>query len=128
MLTNLKRVFNFAFVDFYRNKGRAVAAIFVLSITMLLATGIFFMRGASKFLISSIENKIDIAAYFKPETSEDDILRAKDEILVLSPDIKNIEYISKDEALADFNERHKGNDAFARALEQVGENPFLPSL
>lgn len=128
MLTNFKRIFNFAINDFSRNKGIAIATIFVLTITIMLVTGLFFFQGIASYLTSQIQDKIDITAYFKEGTPEQDILNVKDEIMKMSPNIKNIEYISKDQALASFNERHKDNPVLAQALLEVGNNPFLPSL
>src|SRR5882724_7189060 len=100
MLTNLKRVFHFAFVDFYRNRGLSVAAIFVLTVTILLVTGLFFLQGINHYLIDTIQNKIDITAYFKADTQEQDILDAKKDILTDAPQIKSIEYVSPQDALA----------------------------
>lgn len=128
MFTSFKRVLNFAFADFYRNKGISIAAIFVLIITTLLITGLFFIHGISNFIISEVQNKIDITAYFKADTQEQDILNIKDEILKSSPDIKSIQYISKEDALNDFVQKHKDNGVFLKALTEVGINPFLPSL
>lgn len=128
MSTDLKRVFSFALTDFYRNKGTSIAAIFVLIITTLLMTGLFLTSGISNFLITTIQNKIDITAYFKENTSELDILSVKEEILKNSPNIKSVQYVSKEDALNEFNQRHKDNDTFAKALLEVGGNPFLPSL
>ena len=128
MFINYKRVFNFAIVDFYRNKGISIAAIFILIVTILLFTGLFFVRGVSNFLVLTIQDKIDITAYFKKDTNEQDILDVKDKILKISPDIKNVEYVSKEEALEEFSEKHKDNSVFSKALTEVGDNPFLPSL
>jgi len=128
MITNLKRVFNFAFTDFYRNKGMSVAAIFVLIITISLVTGLFFIHGISNYLINTVQDKIDITAYFKSDTQEEDILYVKDELLKNNALVKNVEYVSKDEALADFNAKHADNSVFSKALTEVGDNPFLPSL
>jgi len=128
MFTNSKRILAFALNDFSRNKGISIATIFVLTITILLVTGLFFFQGVAAYMTSQIQDKIDITAYFKDGTEEQDILNAKDEILKMSPNIKNIEYISKDQALASFNERHKDNSVLAQALLEVGNNPFLPSL
>lgn len=128
MSINFKRVFNFALTYFYRNKGMSVAAIFVLTVTILLVTGLFFVHGVSNFLIDVINNKIDITAYFKQDTPEQDILSVKEELLKSSPSIKNIQYISQEDALNNFLQKHKGNDVFSRALTEVGDNPFLPSL
>ena len=128
MLTNFKRILSFSFSDFGRNKGISIATVFVLTITIMLVTGLFFFQVMSGYLTSQIRDKIDIAAYFKDGTQEQDILDVKDEILKMSPNIKSIEYVSKEQALAIFNERHKDNPVLARALQEVGSNPFLPSL
>ncbi len=128
MLTNLKRVFNFALIDFWRNKGMSVAAIFVLSITTFLATGLFFIHGISDFVILKVQEKIDITAYFKIDTTEQDMLNVKNEITKISPNIKNIQYVSKEDALNQFVQKHKDNQVFSNALSEVGDNPFLPSL
>jgi cell division transport system permease protein len=128
MFTNLKRVLTFAINDFGRNKGISIAAIFVLIIVIMLVTGLFFFHGISDYITSKILDKIDITAYFVDGTQEQDILNVKDEILKMSPSIKKIEYVSKEQALASFNENHRDNPVLAQALLEVGENPFLPSL
>ena len=128
MFTNFNRVLRFALADFYRNWGISIAAIFVLTIITLLITGLFFLHGVSNFLIETVQNKIDITAYFKEEVAESDILNVKSEIMKMSSDVKNIEYVSREQALADFMEKHKDSTVLANALSQVGDNPFLPAL
>lgn len=128
MFTSFRRITSFAINDFARNKGISLAAIFVLVITTMLVTGLFFFQGITKYLVSQVQDKIDITAYFKEDALEEDILKVKDEILKMSPDVKGVEYISKDKALTIFTEKHKDNGVFSKALEEVGQNPFLPSL
>ena len=128
MLTNFKRVLNFAVNDFGRNKGISIAAVFVLAMAIMLVTGLFFFQGIADYLTSQIKSKIDITAYFKNGTKEQDILNVKDEVLKMSPNIKSIEYVSSDQAIASFNEKHKDNPALVKALQEVGDNPFPGSL
>jgi len=128
MLTNFKRILNFAVNDFDRNKGVSLAAIFVLTITILLVTGLLFFQGMMNYLTIQIQDKIDITAYFIDGATESEILEVKNEILKMSPNIKKVEYVSKDQALAFFNEKHKDDTVLTRALQEVGDNPFLPSL
>ena len=128
MSANFKRIFNFALIDFYRNKGISVAAVFILTVTTLLFTGLFLVGGASSFLISNIENKIDITAYFYEDALEQDILNVRDQILKISPDIKNAQYVSKENALEEFKQKNESNKVFSKALAELGDNPFLPSL
>ena len=128
MFTELKRVINFAFSDFSRNAGISVAAIFVLIVTIMLVTRLLFFHGIADYLTSQIQNKIDITAYFKDGTAEKDILNVRDQITKDSQDIKSVEYISQDQASIIFSQNHSNNAVFSKALQQVGENPFLPSL
>lgn len=128
MLVNFKRILKYAFADFYRNKGISVAAVFVLTSFTMLITGLFLVRGAGVFLVQTIESKIDVTAYFKEEVPEEDILNAKSEIMRLVSEIKEVRYISKEDALNDFTQKHKDNDVLLVALAEAGGNPFLPSL
>src|SRR5581483_4001599 len=128
MFTNFNRVLRFAMQDFSRNKGMSVAAVFVLTVTILLVTGLFMLHGISDFLIASIQNKIDITAYFKPDTSEGSILNVKDQIVKSIPGIESVVYVSQADALSQFTQNHKDDLVLSNALTQVGSNPFLPSL
>ncbi len=128
MFTNFKRVLHFALTDLARNKGISIANIFILVVTISLFTMLFFMHGLSNEIIYQMQNKINITAYFKSDTSEQDILLAKEQILKQTNDIKSIQYVSKEDAADIFLEKYKNNDAFTDALAEVGDNPFLPSL
>lgn len=128
MFFNLKKIIRFGWTGFSRNKGVSFSAIFVLLITLLLITGLYLFQGFNKFFIDQLQKKIDITAYFKDNTLEDDILKIKDEISKLKDQVKSVDYVSKEKALADFTEKHKNNPDFMKALEEVGGNPFLPSL
>lgn len=127
-MLNFQRVFNFAITDFWRNRGIFISAIFVLTVTTFFITGLFFVNGISGVLINQVRDKIDITAYFKADAQEDEVMGVKAEIEKLSPDIKRVEYVSREQALQAFVERHEGNNVFSRALTEVGDNPFLPSL
>ncbi len=106
----------------------SVAAIFVLTITIMLVTGLFFFHGVSNFLILQIQNKIDITAYFKSDAQEQDIFTVRDSLKSKFPSIKDIEYVSKDHALNSFTQKNQDSTVFSKALSEVGDNPFLPSL
>lgn len=128
MFTKLRRIFGFAINDFGRNKGISIAAVFILFVAIMVVTWLFFFQGMVAYLASEIQNKIDITAYFKEDVTEENILNVKEEIVKTSPNIKNIEYVSKEQAKDAFNEKHQDNAILAKALQEVGDNPFLPSL
>ena len=58
-------------------------------------------RGTAQFLVLSLEEKVDISVYFKEDSIEEDILEAKDQLSEI-PQVKKIEYVSRQEALERF--------------------------
>jgi cell division transport system permease protein len=98
---------------------------------MVLALIVFNSLVVFQFItasaINSIENKIDITAYFKPTTSEDEILSIKSALGDL-PQVKDIYYISRDQALSNFEAQHQNDQTIIQALNEIGTNPLEASL
>lgn len=104
-----------------------MATVFVMFMAISVITSLFVARGISQFIISGIQEKVDVAVYFKKDVSEEEILAIKKEIAKL-PEAKTVDYVSKEEALAKFIERYKDNPVLMQSLDEVGQNPFLASL
>jgi len=127
MFTPLRRVIKSGLDSFSRDGGLAAANVFIMVMTISVITSIFLFQDVSQFLVSSIQEKVDISAYFKYETSEERILEVKDELAQLSQ-VKEVEFVSKEEALSNFSERHKEDLVLMESLAEIGYNPFLASL
>ncbi|MBZ9578368.1 ABC transporter permease [Patescibacteria group bacterium] len=127
MFTPLKRIFRSGWSSFRRNGGLSLATIFIVVMTISLITFLFLFREVSQFLISDLEEKVDISVYFREDSSTGEILEAKTGLSKI-PEVKDIEYISRQEALERFVQRHKDDPLLMESLEEVGENPFLASL
>lgn len=127
MWSSLKRVIKTGLLDFSRNIGSSIATIFIMTMVVLLISALFLMIPISRTLVSDIQNKIDVSVYFKKDTALEDIFQLQNDLSKL-PDVKSAEYVSKDQALANFLETHKNDQAMLDALKEVGDNPFLASL
>ena len=127
MLITLKRIFRSAWLSFSRDGGLIIANIFIIVLTISVITSLFLFKDVSQFIISGIQEKVDISVYFKYEVAEEDILTAKEEISEII-EVKEVEYVSKNEALEIFTERHKDDPVLMESLVEVGVNPFLASL
>ncbi len=127
MWNSLKRVIKTGLLDFSRSLGSSIATIFIMTMVVLLISALFLMIPISRALISDIQDKIDVSVYFKKDTALEDIFQLQNELSKL-PDVKSAEYVSKDQALANFLETHKNDQAMLDALKEVGDNPFLASL
>ena len=127
MITAIKRIFKLGWSSFTRDGGIATATIFILVINIFLVSLLFLFQNISQFLISSLQEKVDISVYFKEIIPEEDILNVEKELSQI-PEVKNVKYVSKEEALEIFVERHKDDPVLMSSLEEVGGNPFLASL
>ncbi|KPJ55447.1 hypothetical protein AMJ49_07160 [Parcubacteria bacterium DG_74_2] len=127
MFTTIKRITRWGWTGFWRNNGLAIATVFIIVITISLVYGLFIFQGASQFLISKLQDKADVSVYFNEDILEQDILEIKNEITSI-PEVKNIEYISREQASERFVQRYKENPILMEALEIIEDEPFLASL
>jgi len=105
----------------------AATTCFIIVMTILLVSSLFIFQEVSQFLISSIQEKADISVYFKDNTPEEEILNLEEELTKI-PEVKDVKYVSEEEVLKEFVERHKDNPVLIESIEEVGGSPFLAVL
>jgi len=127
MFTLIKRIFYSGWKSFFRDKETVVATIFVLFLAVMLVSSLFLFKDISQLMVSIIQEKIDISVYFKEQVTEKDILSIKEEISQF-PEVKDIEYVSPEQALQNFVIRHEQEPVLIESIEELGRNPFLASL
>lgn len=127
MYTNFFRVFKFGWQEFLRNIGVSIGTVFVMFIALSLLAGTIFLKGATDNLISILKEKIDISVYFNLDVKEEEILKIQERIENF-PEVKGVEYVSREKALEIFKQRHKDNPQIMGALTEIGENPLPASL
>ncbi len=127
MFTLLRRIIRSGWQSFRRDGEIAVATIFVLFLAVMLVSVLYLFRDVAHSLVENIQERIDISVYFKEDVAEADILEIKKEIFRF-PEVKEVEYVSKDQALEDFIVRHEQDSILLESIEEVGRNPFLASL
>ncbi|MFC1663695.1 cell division protein FtsX [Patescibacteria group bacterium] len=123
----IKKIINSAWIGFSRNRELAMATIFIIALPIFLITWLFLFNLSFRFLISEIQEKVDISVYFKEMVLEEDVLKIQSQLSNIS-DVKNVEYISREKALEIFTERHEDSAVLMESLREVGNNPFLASL
>jgi len=127
MLTAISRVFNSGFQTFHRNAWLSIATIGIMALMIFVFAQLFVFRYLTRQAIALIEQKIDMSVYFDASVDESGILRARDLISQL-PEVANVQYVSRDEALANFRNRHKNNSVLIQALDELNSNPLQASL
>jgi len=91
-------------------------------IALSVIGSVMFMNAAFGATLRSIQDKVDINVNFVPDASEQEIFDLKTSLEAL-PEVAHVGYVSREEVLADFREKHK-DQVNLQALEEVGGNPF----
>jgi len=113
---------------FWRNAFVSSAAILILFVTLSLITGVLLFNVLTKKVTSELKNKVSVGVYFLTNAPENDILQLRTRLLALSQ-VKEVEYVSRAEALKRFQDSHKNDETIGEALNQLGgQNPLPASL
>ncbi len=127
MVTTIFRLFKYGAQTFWRQWLLSIATMVVILLALLVFEALIIFGVVAKTALGAIQDKIDISIYFKVETPEDEILATKRSLENLE-EVKSVEYVSRDEALARFRERHKDDETITTALGELEENPLSASL
>jgi len=96
-------------------------------LTLMVFEGLIIFNAITEAAVVSLQDRIDISAYFKQDAPEDDILKLKSSLESLT-EVKKVEYISRDKALEIFRAKHESDRTISEALGELKDNPLLASL
>lgn len=125
--SDLKRITRSGLINFYRNTFVSFASVMMMTITLLIIGATIFMSAILSFTIANIERKVDVNVYFYPNAPEAQILDIKSALEQL-PQVAGVSYVSRDQALKDFQDRHQNDYLTLQALNELGTNPLGASL
>lgn len=119
-LINARRVFITGAHSFIRNTWLSVAATIVMTITLSCILVTFFASYTLNNTVKSFTEKIDVSIFFKNEATKENI----DEVSAAlrnnaNLEVREITYISKEDARASFEEQNKDDIKTLQAIAQA---------
>lgn len=127
MVQTFKTVIKSGWTNFKRNSYLSIAATGVMSLALILFLGLLSLQFLTSHVVATLEGKVDISAYFKTDVSDEQILKVMSDLKARG-DVVSVDYISRDQALADFKERHAQDTLIQESLAQLDDNPLAASL
>ncbi len=127
MKSNINRIIKFGWQNFKRNSYLSMATTGILALTLILFTGLLTFNFLSSSVLADLEDKVDVTAYFNDDAVESDILIVGEELKEMEI-VESVTYVSKEEALDKFKERHKDDELIQESLSELDENPLQASL
>lgn len=123
----IKRIVRAGFISFWRNSFVSVSSIVVMTITLFVIGSLIFLNALLDASLGLLKDKVDVNVYFVTDAPEVNIKSVQTALESL-PEVESVVYVSRDEALKRFRERHKDDEIELQALEELGENPLRASL
>ena len=123
----IKRVLRWSFASFWRNGFVSLAAVAVMTVTLFVIGSLIFTGTLLRTSIDALKDKVDVNVYFLTSAPEEDILSLKRSLEAL-PEVAKVEYVSREQALVDFKERHQDDQLTLQSLNELGDNPLGAAL
>lgn len=125
--TKIRRTIRAGFISFWRNGYVSLASVLVMAVTLMVVSSIIFVGALLNSTLDGIKDKVDINVYFVKGAAEDDMAVLRKSLSSL-PQVAAVEYVSSDQALADFRARHQDDELTLQALDELGTNPLGASF
>ena len=122
---SISRIFKLGIINFWRNRWLSLAATLVMTLTLLIISTFAIMTLVIGKTTDSIRARMDISVYFNDSATVDQIVDVQKQVAARS-DVKEVKYISKEEALAIFKQQQQGKRV--SELINPNENPLPRSL
>ena len=126
-MRSLIRVVKFAFQDIWRNVGLSFMTVFILMLMLLSVNVLWSVDVITKEAVRLVKDQINVSLYFVPEAKDADIKEIQTYINSF-PEVVNLQLQSREQVLNSFKERHKLSQEVLSALQELGANPFGPTL
>ncbi|MCD5389929.1 MAG: ABC transporter permease [Candidatus Pacebacteria bacterium] len=124
---DLKRIFREGLISFWRNRIVSFSSVLVMTMSLLTLSSLLFLSGVLDFTLAQFQERVDINIYFFPDAPVQEIKDLEEKIKLI-PEVRDVVYVSKEEALINFEKRHADDDLIKRSLEELGDNPLGASL
>jgi len=125
-LNTLSRIIRAGAVNFVRNSWLAMAAMAVMVVTLTIVLFSIVTSATFGNTITQITNKINVSVYLKDSITDTQRKTFMENLRKL-PNVKSVDYVSKDQALARYRAQNFNNPQLLQALSQT-DNPLPASI
>jgi len=125
-LTTFARIIRTGMVNFVRNLWLAIAAMAIMIVTLTIILFSMIANATFGHTVDQIASQIDVSVFLK-----DDVTDAQAQSFVAAirkqPDVKKVEYLTKQQAQSQFINQNGGNQSLQSAVVETG-NPIPATI
>lgn len=120
------RVFKMSALSFWRNRLLSLATTVIIVLALFIISVFSLTIIVANKAATALKNKVDLTVYLK-DADTDDQVTALEEIINSRPEVKSLKFISKDDALAVWQQSHADNSDIANVIS-LTDNPLPRSF
>lgn len=124
-IESANRIIKLGLTNFWRNRWLSFAATLIMTLTLLIISAFVILTIVIGKTTTTIRDRMDISVYFQDSASNEQIVNLQRQIAARS-DVKEVQYVSKDEALERFKTQQQGKKV--SGFINPEENPLPRSL
>lgn len=125
-LVSLTRVIKTAAISLWRNRWLSLASSLIMVITLIIISSFASLTIISNKVTTALKDRIDMAAYIQDSATDDQVFSLR-KLLLSRSDVERVYYVSKEEALKEWQDRNKDNDKIKDVISEEN-NPLPRSL
>ncbi len=127
MLRSLGRVIKFGFKNFWRNIWLSMATTLIMVLTLFSISLLLVLNLYGDLIINDVKSKIDVTVFFKEDVAKVQIDEVKLSLESMG-EVRDVRYISKEDALKSFQEKHGDNPLVLASIKELEDNPLRETL
>jgi cell division transport system permease protein len=120
-LITLNRIIHAGVISFIRNASLAVAAMAVMVVTLTIVLFSIVANASFGHEIALLTDRIDVSVFLQDSTSDAQTKKLISE-LKAQPNVASVQYLSKQQALAEYNKQNAGNQAVLAGTAIAGNS------
>ncbi len=110
-----------------RNAGLSFMTVFILVLMLLSVNVLLSVDNLTKEAVKLIKDQVNVSLYFAPDAGNKDIAEINQYINEF-PEVTSVDLQSREAVLNTFKNRHKMSAEVQQALDELGSNPFGPTM
>lgn len=110
-----------------RNIGLSSMTVFILVLMLLSVNVLWSVDVMTKEAVSMVKDQINVSLYFATDAKDKDVTEIKG-YLGAFPEVVNLQLQTREQVLESFKDRHRMSAEVLQALDELGGNPFGPTL
>lgn len=123
----IKRIFRAGFLDFWRNGFVSFASVLMMVFTLFVIGLALFTGVILDSTLQEFRDKADMNVYFTVDAPQDRINELQASVKNL-PEVAEVSFMSREDALVQFRERHQNDQLTLQSLDELGSNPLSAVL